>query len=47
VHGWIYSIQDGLINDMDVAITSQDEIAPAYRTATKPLAEVDPKNWAP
>ena len=38
VHGWIYSIQDGLINDMDVTITSQDEIAPAYRMATKPLA---------
>ena len=38
VHGWIYGIQDGLINDMDVTITSQDEIAPAYRMATKPLA---------
>ena len=38
VHGWIYGIQDGLINDMDVTITSQDEIAPAYRMATKPSA---------
>lgn len=34
VHGWIYRIQDGLINDLDVTITGQDEIAKAYRVAT-------------
>jgi carbonic anhydrase len=35
VHGWIYRIQDGLINDLDVTITGPDEIANAYRVATK------------
>lgn len=36
VHGWIYRIQDGLIQDMDVTIRSPDEIAQAYRVATSP-----------
>jgi carbonic anhydrase len=35
VHGWIYRIQDGLIDDLDVTITGLDEIADAYRMATK------------
>jgi len=34
VHGWIYRIQDGLIHDMNVTITGQEEIAKAYRVAT-------------
>jgi carbonic anhydrase len=33
VHGWIYSIQDGLIRDMNVTITGPDEIAEAYKVA--------------
>jgi carbonic anhydrase len=36
VHGWIYRIQDGLIDDLDVTITELDEIAEAYRIATSP-----------
>jgi carbonic anhydrase len=36
VHGWIYRIQDGLIDDLDVTITELDEIAEAYRVATSP-----------
>jgi carbonic anhydrase len=36
VHGWIYRIQDGLINDMNVTIASPNEIASAYRVATRP-----------
>lgn len=35
VHGWIYRIQNGLINDMNVTIASPDEIATAYRVATR------------
>jgi carbonic anhydrase len=36
VHGWIYRIQNGLINDMNVTISSPNEIATAYRVATRP-----------
>jgi len=36
VHGWIYRIQDGLIDDLDVTITGPDKIAEAYRVATNP-----------
>ena len=34
VHGWIYRIQDGLINDMNVTITGPEEISKAYRVGT-------------
>ncbi|MCC9606411.1 carbonate dehydratase [Blastopirellula sp. JC732] len=33
VHGWIYSINNGLINDLNVTIDSPSEIATAYRVA--------------
>lgn len=33
VHGWIYSIQDGLLHDLNVTITQPTEIANAYRVA--------------
>ncbi len=36
VHGWIYSIQNGLLQDLNVTISSPDEIAQAYRVATSP-----------
>ncbi len=35
VHGWIYSIKDGLIRDMNVTITGADEIDEAYKLAIK------------
>jgi carbonic anhydrase len=38
VHGWIYRIQDGLIQDLNVTISRPDEIAQAYRVATNPPA---------
>ncbi|WP_438865484.1 carbonate dehydratase [Neptunicella sp.] len=31
VHGWIYSIDDGIIRDLDVCITNPDEIAQTHR----------------
>ena len=34
VHGWIYGLHNGLLQDMDVTITGPDEIAEAYRVAT-------------
>ena len=36
VHGWIYRIQDGLLQDLNVTISKPDEIAQAYRVATNP-----------
>ena len=36
VHGWIYRIQNGLINDMGVTISGAHEIAEAYRVGTSP-----------
>lgn len=34
VHGWIYSVGDGLLKDLNVTIKQPDEIAAAYRVAT-------------
>ncbi len=31
VHGWIYSIEDGILKDLDVCTTSPDEIAQTHR----------------
>jgi carbonic anhydrase len=33
VHGWIYSLQDGLIRDLKVTVDNQSEIEPIYRMA--------------
>lgn len=37
VHGWIYRLTDGLLNDMDVTISGPGELAEAYRVATNPV----------
>lgn len=34
VHGWIYSLEDGLLQDLDVTITRPEELADAYRVST-------------
>ena len=33
VHGWIYGLRDGLLRDMNVTITGEQEAAMAYQTA--------------
>jgi carbonic anhydrase len=33
VHGWIYGLNDGLLRDLNLGITHQDELAEAYATA--------------
>ena len=32
VHGWIYSIEDGILKDLDVCITNLEEISRIHRT---------------
>jgi len=32
IHGWIYSIMDGLLRDLDLSITSKEQIHQIYRT---------------
>jgi len=31
VHGWIYDMEDGLLNDLGVTVTEQDQVASIYR----------------
>jgi carbonic anhydrase len=33
VHGWVYALHDGLVRDLNVRISSQEEISEVYRTA--------------
>ncbi len=33
VHGWIYGIEDGLLRDMRMTVSSRDETDPTYRNA--------------
>jgi carbonic anhydrase len=35
VHGWIYDLHDGLLNDLAVCVASSDEFARVQRTATE------------
>jgi carbonic anhydrase len=35
VHGWIYGIEDGLLRDLNVSISGQQEISSVYRIAVE------------
>ena len=37
VHGWIYSIRDGLIHDLQLTVNGKDQIDPIYRTDPEKL----------
>ncbi len=39
VHGWIYSIRDGLIRDLQLTVTGKDQIEPIYRTVPGKLPD--------
>ena len=38
IHGWIYSLADGLLRDLDVSVTAQDELVPVYDGALARLS---------
>ena len=39
VHGWIYGLQNGLLRDLNVTVTNQQEAVPVYQTALAALAD--------
>jgi len=39
VHGWIYGIQDGLLRDLGVTVTAQNELRPTYEEALSALSQ--------
>ncbi len=39
VHGWIYSLRDGLLNDLNTCVTKPDEISSIYRLAVSTSRE--------
>lgn len=39
IHGWIYSIKDGLLRDLNLCVSKQDEISELYRIAITPQNE--------
>jgi len=41
VHGWVYGLQDGLLRDLDMTVSSDDEIEPAYRRALARIEKTD------
>ena len=37
IHGWTYSLQDGLVHDLGITISGQDEVTPAHQRAVAAL----------
>ena len=35
VHGWIYAVGDGLLRDLKMCVSGQDEVSPLYAAALK------------
>lgn len=42
VHGWIYGLSDGLLRDLNIRITNQDELAAIYENAITASARAEP-----
>lgn len=38
IHGWVYSLSDGLIRDLNIHVASQDEMAEVYTNALASVA---------
>ena len=37
IHGWTYSLQDGLVRDLGITIPGQNEVTPTYQRAVAAL----------
>ena len=31
IHGWVYSLETGLIKDLDISITNESDLPPIFR----------------
>ncbi len=40
IHGWVYSIQDGRLRDLDVTATSRESLEMGYRFAVAPCSRI-------
>ena len=38
VHGWVYSLKDGLVRDMNFSVNGADEASTAYESALSGLS---------
>ncbi len=43
LHGWVYGLRDGLLNDMHMTVSGNDEIEPAYRAAVAGVGASRPR----
>ena len=41
VHGWIYGLHNGLLRDLDISITGEDELHSRYRSAIDATTELE------
>ena len=41
VHGWIYSLKDGLIRDLNLSLSTAEELAPRYEKAMSALLRLN------
>ncbi len=44
VHGWIYGLHDGLVKDLEVTMTSSEEVVDVFRRAFKRYPRQQPSN---
>ncbi len=43
VHGWVYGLHDGFLNDLNICITNNDELPDIYRSALSTLENIKRK----
>ena len=41
LHGWVYGVHDGLLNDLQMTVTCADDLEPSYRAALARVASVN------